>query len=285
MITGSETLRVMTFNIRGFYHPDDGANTWEHREALNVATIRKYAPDLLGVQEAQTGNLKAYDRLLPQYHWMAWPEYGDRPPHEWPTIYWRPERLKPIDSGGFWLSETPERHSRSWETDCIRSASWVMFRCVASGATLVHLNTHLDHVSELARIEGSRLIRERVRDLQAAGAAAVLTGDFNTDPGSAVHRGYLEAGYADAFVAAGNDDTPARAYTNHAWEGAHFTRMNDTPRRIDWILVRDGAATSASVRSSEIVRDAVPPVYPSDHYPLLADLVVGTGGSGRDVIM
>ncbi len=281
----SETLRVMTFNIRGFYHPDDGANTWERREALNLATIRKYAPDLLGVQEAQTGNLKAYDRLLPQYHWMAWPEYGDRPPHEWPAIYWLPGRLNPIDSGGFWLSETPERLSRSWETDCIRSASWVMFRCVASGATLVHLNTHLDHVSEWAQIEGSRLIRERLRDLQATGAAAILTGDFNTHPGSAVHQGYLETGYADAFVAAGNDDTPARAYTNHAWEGAHFTRTNDTPRRIDWILVRNGAASSVSVASSEIVRDAEPPVYPSDHYPLLADVVVGTSGLARDVVM
>lgn len=25
------TLRVMTFNIRGFYHPDDGVNQWQYR--------------------------------------------------------------------------------------------------------------------------------------------------------------------------------------------------------------------------------------------------------------
>ena len=30
-------LRVMTFNIRGFYNRD-GANAWAHREAINLAT-------------------------------------------------------------------------------------------------------------------------------------------------------------------------------------------------------------------------------------------------------
>ncbi len=179
----SEALRVMTFNIRGFYHPDDGANEWQHRESLHFETIRRCAPDLIGLQEAQTGNLKAYHRELPGYHWMAWPEYGDAPPHEWPAIYWRPDRLRPIDSGGFWLSETPERHSGSWDTDCIRSAAWVKFRCVATGATIVHVNTHLDHRSELARVNGAALIIARLDELQRDGAAAVVTGDFNTVPG------------------------------------------------------------------------------------------------------
>jgi hypothetical protein len=60
---------------------------------------------------------------------------------------WRAERLRPIAADGFWLSETPGEHSRSWETDCIRSAGWVRFRCLESGAEFVHLNTHLDHIS------------------------------------------------------------------------------------------------------------------------------------------
>jgi hypothetical protein len=96
------TLRVMTFNIRGFHHPDDGANEWQHREALNVATIRAAAPHLIGMQEVQTGNLKAYHRLLPEYHWLAWPEYGNETPFEWPAMYWDP-RVDTRDSGGFWL--------------------------------------------------------------------------------------------------------------------------------------------------------------------------------------
>jgi endonuclease/exonuclease/phosphatase family metal-dependent hydrolase len=269
-----ETLRVMTFNIRGFYHPDDGVNQWRHREALNIATIRRAAPDMIGVQEAQTGNLKAYHRELREYWWAAWPEYGDAPPHEWPAIYWRPDVVQPIDSGGFWLSETPERHSRSWNTDCIRSASWVAFRWAASGAEFVLLNTHLDHRSAEARIEGARLIVRRLDALQADGRAAIVTGDFNDDPGSPAYQTFVDAGFADAYVAAGYSDEPLDSYTNHGWRGYPFDRPDDRPRRIDWIMTRGGASTNASTTSCEIARDAAPPVYPSDHYPVVADVAL-----------
>src|SRR5438067_271259 len=62
-----DALRVMTFNIRGYWHPGDGLNQWHHREALNVATIRRAVPNLIGFQEAQGRNLKAYKKLLPEY--------------------------------------------------------------------------------------------------------------------------------------------------------------------------------------------------------------------------
>jgi len=274
-------LRVMTFNVRGSYHPDDGPNQWPDREALNVATIRARAPHLVGMQEVQTGNLKAYHRLLPEHHWTAWPEYGDAPPHEWPAIYWRPDALRPLDSGGFWLSETPDRHSRSWDTDCIRSAAWVRFRHAATGATLVHLNTHLDHISERARIEGSRLILSRLDELQADGAAAIVTGDCNDRPGSATHGLWLDAGFAEAHLAAGHADDPARTFTYHGWRGTSFRREGDAPVRIDWVLVRPGARTPARVVACDIVRDAAPPVYPSDHYPVIAEIAVGLAGDGR----
>lgn len=268
----SESLRVMTFNIRGFYHSQDGVNRWQHREALNIATIRRCAPQLIGMQEVHGGNLSAYRRELKEYHFMAWPEYGNAPPYEWPAIFWDPLRLRPIDSGGFWLSETPEIHSGSWGTDCIRSAAWISFRCVNSGATIVHMNTHLDHVSEQARLQGSQLMIDRLRQLRQDGAASIITGDFNAASGSAVHQLWLNSGFRDAHVDAGNDDDASVAYTNHGWDGASFTRTDDTPRRIDWILLRDGGETSVRVRSCEIVRDAAPPVYPSDHYPVLAEL-------------
>jgi endonuclease/exonuclease/phosphatase family metal-dependent hydrolase len=274
MTVAGTTLRVMTFNIRGFYHPGDGANQWQHREALHFAMLRRCAPDLIGVQEAQTGNLKAYHRELPAYHWTAWPEYGDAPPHEWPAIYWRPDRLQPVDSGGFWLSETPERHSRSWNTDCIRSAAWVKFRCVGSGASFVHLNTHLDHRSALARVEGARLIIARLHELQHDGAAAIVTGDFNCTPGSATYRLFADAGFADADVEAGASTDPLESYTNHGWRGYPFDRPDDTPQRIDRILTRAGAS-QVHAESCEIIRDAAPPVYPSDHYPVLAEIALG----------
>ena len=67
---------------------------------------------------------------------------------------------------------------------------------------------------------------------------------------------------------------PYESYTNHGWRGYPFDRADDTPQRIDWIMLRDGASTLRAA-SCEIVRDAAPPVYPSDHYPVVVDVVVG----------
>ncbi len=267
------SLRVMTFNVRGFYH-DDGANAWPHREALNIATIRQHAPDLIGMQEVQGSNLRAFHRELTDYHYVAWPHYYNHPPHEWPAIFWRPERLRPVESGGFWLSETPEVFSGSWGTDCIRSAAWVKFRCRITGVTFVHMNTHLDHRSELARVEGARLIVERVRAITADVDACVLTGDFNAPVGSPAYRVFADAWFADAHIAAQNDDDPARSFTYHGWEGEGFRGSDDPLRRIDWILTRDGDSAPMHAVRCEIIRDHAGDVYPSDHYPVMATIAL-----------
>ena len=43
-------LKVMSFNIR-LGVANDGPNHWDKRKELVVQTIRKYSPDLLGLQE------------------------------------------------------------------------------------------------------------------------------------------------------------------------------------------------------------------------------------------
>ncbi len=271
----------MTFNIRGFYHPNDGVNQWPNREALNIATIRNAAPHLIGFQEVQTGNLKAYARELTQYHWLAWPEYGNNKPFEWPAIYWDPRRLRPLDSGGFWLSETPDVWSRAWQTDNIRACQWIRFRDRETGVEFVHTNTHLDHISKEARIEGSRLIIRRVTE-EHPGAAIIATGDYNDVPDSATYRIWIDAGFADAHVAAGGSDDPLESYTNHGWRGYPFARTDDTPQCIDWIMLRGGAGTSIGVRSCAIVREGAPPVWPSDHFPVVVELTFAMSGDERE---
>jgi endonuclease/exonuclease/phosphatase family metal-dependent hydrolase len=262
----------MTFNIRGFYNRD-GANAWEHRQALNLDTIRLHAPDLIGLQEANGRNLQVYHRELQQYNYLAGPPYNNAPPHQFPAILWNPKKLRPVDSDTFWLSETPDVYSGSWQTDCIRSAAWIRFRVTGSDATIVHLNTHLDHISERARVEGARLIIERLAGVQADGSAAIVTGDFNAPVGSPAYELFHADGFADAHLSCGNDDTPGRSFTYHGFEGETFRGSDSPPRRIDWVLLRDGTTTRVHAERCEIIRDAQPPVYPSDHYPVIADVV------------
>jgi endonuclease/exonuclease/phosphatase family metal-dependent hydrolase len=269
-------IRVMSFNVRGSFHDKLERNAWRNRAALNVATIERYAPDVIGLQESQRGNLAAYRKRLPRFTHIPGPKYGNTVPHDFNTILFDPERLEPLDSGGFWLSETPARHSRGWQARVARCATWALFVLQGTDLRILHMNTHLDHVSALARREGSKLIVEKaaeVSDRAAGDRVIILTGDFNARPGSRTYKNLVEAGFVDTYHAVGNEDDEA-ANTFHAFRGASYrdAHPDQGPRRIDWILLQDPKG-HLRIESHKIIHDADESsgLYPSDHYPILAD--------------
>jgi endonuclease/exonuclease/phosphatase family metal-dependent hydrolase len=273
-------IRVMTFNVRGSFHEGDGINAWNNRAPLNVQTIERHAPDLIGFQELQKGNLDTYRERLPEYGYLPGPIAGNKAPHELNAIFFDPTRFKVLDSGGFWLSTTPDRYSSGWQARSIRSANWVNFRCLNTGLSFLHVNTHLDHVSEPARVEGSGLILRKIAEIQKGQEddPVIVTGDFNCAPGSLPYRNFTEDGFVDTYLATGNGDTED-AYTFHAFKGARYSagRNGCESGRIDWILAKD-PRQRIRTESQLIVRyrDEESEIYPSDHYPVLAEFVLSS---------
>ena len=260
-------MLVMSFNIRGSRH-FDGENAWKRRASLNARVIRRYSPDLIGFQEFQGGNLRVYESELADYDCVLGPEYENFPPYARNAIYWKREELELLDTGGFWLSETPEKFSLSWESSHVRCANWARLRHLSSGAEFVHLNTHLDHESGPARMSGAAMI---LSYLDAEDVPILLTGDFNCGPASKTYGMFAGAGFTDAHLAAGN--LPMNTFHKFQGEG-YRSKVAGRETRLDWVLLRDSARAWWKVRSCDIVRDAEPPVYPSDHYPVVAELLL-----------
>jgi endonuclease/exonuclease/phosphatase family metal-dependent hydrolase len=288
-ITGVEVevwtlLRVMSFNVRGSFRDAARKNAWRNRATLNVATIKRCAPDVIGLQESQRGNLATYRRYLPRYAQIRGPGYGNAFPYDSNAILYDPERLRPLDTGGFWLSETPEKHSRSWGTRVARSATWALFVLKNTNLSVLHLNTHLDHVSAPARREGSNLIVERIAEISGRTGetpAVILTGDFNARPDSVTHKNLTESGFVDTYLAAGHEEDPG-ANTFHAFEGTGYHDKHPArgPRRIDWILLQDPRGRLRT-ESHTIIRDAEEDagLFPSDHYPVVTDFRLQVSGN------
>jgi endonuclease/exonuclease/phosphatase family metal-dependent hydrolase len=269
-------IRLMSFNVRGSFRDAARRNAWRNRAGLNVATIERYAPDVIGLQESQRGNLATYRRRLPRYAQIRGPKYGNAFPYDSNAILYDPEKLTPLDTGGFWLSETPERHSKSWGTRVARSATWALFDLAGTDLCILHLNTHLDHVSAPARREGSKLIVEKIAELfnrTDENPAFILTGDFNARPGSRTYKNLTESGFVDTYLAADNEGNED-ANTFHAFEGTRYRDKHPArgPRRLDWILLKD-PEERLRIESHRIVRDADEDsgLYPSDHYPIVAE--------------
>ena len=275
-------IRIMTFNVRGSDSTSekDGLNAWPARAALNVATINRYAPDTIGFQEVQSDNWQTYLDQLPDYERLKGPEYANEEPFGYPSIFWKASRFQLLDSGGFWLSPTPDRFSAGWDTQDIRSAAWVRLRCTDTGLVFTHWNTHLDNKGETARVEATQLILKQMDRAQFNDIPRIMTADFNSKPGSEVHQLFLKSGFVDTFLASGNADDES-SDTFHSFEGAQYRSgppidsygrdKMKTSTRMDWILLRH-EAKKTQTNSCLILRDHQGPIYPSDHYPVLADL-------------
>lgn len=59
-------LDVMTFNIRTSNIPD-GDNAWQYRKELVAETIRRFEPDVVGMQEVITEQIEYLTSALPDY--------------------------------------------------------------------------------------------------------------------------------------------------------------------------------------------------------------------------
>ena len=64
---------------------------------------------------------------------------------EFMAVYYLRDRFELLDSGTFWLSETPDKVSRGWDGACNRTVTWVELKDRKSGKEFFYFNTHLDH--------------------------------------------------------------------------------------------------------------------------------------------
>lgn len=252
----AESLRVMSFNVR-YPSKGDGENVWERRRDLLAATIREKHPDVFGTQELYREQGEYIAAQLPGYAWFGVSRRGNRT-DEHMGVFYKKDALKLVESGNFWLSETPETPgSMSWDVSLPRMVTWGLFE-TRGGKKFYFYNTHFPHRREdaAARLKCAGLIAGRIEALPAA-TPVILTGDFNAPAGGDAYA-TLTAGLKDAWKTAARRAGPEGTFNG-------FKGVSTGPR-IDWILYRGPleAVEAATITRNEDGR------YPSDHFPVMA---------------
>jgi endonuclease/exonuclease/phosphatase family metal-dependent hydrolase len=254
----AETLRVMTFNVR-YPAKDDGPNVWENRRDILVRAILEKDPDVMGTQELFHLQGEYIVEQAPAYAWFGISRRGnDQDEHM--GVFYKKEKLRAVESGNFWLSETPEvPGSVSWDMSLPRMVTWALFERLDTRTRFYFYNTHFAHrpQDDAARLESARLIAERLRALPGD-VPLILSGDFNAPAEEQVYETLLEAQLEDAWKNARKRSGPETTLSR--WRG------NREGRRIDWILYRGGPQPL----EAEIITYNEENRYPSDHYPVLA---------------
>lgn len=258
-------MKVMTCNIR-CYGGDDGDDHWSHRKDFCAGVIQSRQPDLICFQEMWGEQFADLKPLFPEYD-----SYGmiDEPHTFFPmnTIFYRRNAFQLLSAGGYWLSETPHiTGSKSWDSACVRLANWLRLVETASGKEFRVVNTHLDHRGQVARENQARIICEDA-EAYPEDYPQILTGDLNCDKDNAAIQLLKKRGWVDTYGSVHGTEAPG--FTFHAFKGPAFAEQSRVDK-MDWVFMRGAVKTQAA----EVVDDERNGHFPSDHYFVLADVVI-----------
>jgi endonuclease/exonuclease/phosphatase family metal-dependent hydrolase len=254
----AQSLKVMTYNIR-YDTPVDSVNQWGKRTSKVYALIRKYDPDILGIQEALHNQVTDLVGNLGEYAYIGVGRDDGKTSGEYSAILYKKNKFTIAKEGTFWLSPTPTvAGSKGWDAAITRVATWAIMKDNKSGKTFFMLNTHFDHIGKEARRQSALLIKARGAEL-AGGLPAIVTGDLNCM----------------------REDPPYQAITGS--EGLLLTDPATVPapgtfcsfkvnsiscRPIDYVL--HTAQWKAS--GYQVITDNDGKYYPSDHLPVMVQL-------------
>ena len=120
------------------------------------------------------------------------------------------------------------------------------------------VNTHLDHESAKARVDGAKQIQTFIGEQIDVNKKVIVTGDFNNASVQSEEIRVFSSpssNFVDSFhVANGGVERGTFHY---------FLGTSDRSNRIDFIFVR-----GFSVIESNIIEDNDSGKYPSDHFPI-----------------
>ncbi len=246
-----DVTRIMSFNVR---------NGEFDRGTSVPQSIADYMPDSVGLQECEGTWYMTLDTYLKSRYAIVGVGRltGIRYIGESTAIMYRTDKYNLVDSGTFWLSETPDKVSVGWDAQHHRTCTWVVLESKLTGEQYAHINTHLDHKGPQARTNGLALVLEFAESFDMP---VILTGDFNFEKTDPLYTQLVSGKFRDTQELA---QTTMDGKTYHAYNGGE----DGVP--IDFICVNESIE---SVKEYRIVRDTYNGMYLSDHYPIFADMV------------
>ena len=266
----AQELTVGTYNIRNRNDSDSlRGDVWTRRCRVMCDQLNWENPDVFGTQEVLHRQLLDMLQNLDGYDYIGVGRDDGKQDGEYAAIFYKKDRVRLLESGNFWLNETPDRPALGWDAACIRICTWGRFLDLRSGKEFLFLNLHMDHVGKVARREAAKLVSQRIQQMAEGKRLTILTGDFNVDQRNEIYSIFTQSGLLkDCYEA-----TRLRFAENGTFN--NFDAASHTIYRIDHIFVTAAANVDAyAVRTdsywTQNADGTTTRRTPSDHYPVFA---------------
>ena len=301
----AQELNVGSFNVRtggslrpGQERPKKGDyakfNGWDDRKQYIGALINLEAFDVFGSQEVKHKQLLDMVEMLPDYDYVGVARDDGATKGEYCPVFYRKKEFKLLNSGTFWLSETPDEVSKGWDGMCRRICTWAYLQRKSDKARLYFISTHLDHRGKVAQIEGGKLVLDWIKK-NCKGETVIVFGDFNVTQTSDCYKVFAESGLLeDTYETARYRFAPTGTFNG-------FNPRRYTTHRIDHIFVskgtkvsRYGVLTYHYFRDMKAAEEAMDTLAPkeikgenrdskciSDHYAIQSFITLKGGKKGK----
>lgn len=253
-------MKIVSFNLRCVWQ-GDGINAFVFRAGMIYDKIMKEMPEVLAFQEASAKHIELLKRMLPEYTFCGQLRSKNYTGEGLYTAV-RKDAIDMIAYETFWISPTPYVAGSRFEnqSDCPRICVVSQIRHKETGKMLRLYNIHLDHISDLARIEGIKCVFEKMEEWnKKLPLPSVVLGDYNAHPDSETIR------FCNEY------ETP-RMFDATKEVPVTFHDFGKQGIKIDYIYVTEElkrAFTASGIWDTEIEG-----IYLSDHYPVWSEFEI-----------
>ncbi len=235
--------------------------SWQERKSEVISLIRSQKIDVLCAQEDYLNQGEDICRATGFYKiGVSRNEGKTNGKGEFVAIYYKKERFRQEAWGRFWMSETPDVPSKSWDAAVLRICNWAKLYDRHTGRKFYVFNTHLDHHGSVARLEAAKLIRKKIQEI-AGNNPFILAGDMNTAPQNPPVKVFTDFMKDSREVSLQSPSGPVGTFNGMDWN-------RELNWRIDYIFTSE----HFQVLEYHTLDNSKDEIYPSDHLPVLTKL-------------
>jgi endonuclease/exonuclease/phosphatase family metal-dependent hydrolase len=260
--TKKETpVNVISYNIR-LNTPNDGENAWPFRKDKVAGLLKFHKADIFTVQEALPLQMDDLVNSFPDFDHVGVGRDDGKRAGEHMSIFFRKERFEKLTDGTFWLNENPDKPGLGWDAAHNRTVTWIKLKDKVTNKTFFVFNTHFDHIGVKAREESARLILKSIKEINNQSLPLLLTGDLNLTKSTIPVQSILKE-LNDAM-----EKSKIPHYGPENTSGGFEVKVLRS--KIDYIFVNEKVTV---IRHGHL-SDSFGLFYPSDHLPVLAEVII-----------